>query len=159
MFQVWRNFEQGKESARKKKKASSKKQRRVSEDEQPQENASSRHDASPHQGDAEDRTSPISHLSDRADSHRKDRHELDDSQRLTGPLPPVSPQNSSHNNRNLDGDRPRESYRRLSESEDGSRLSDRHLPDKPNGSAFPGPLSSSAGKLAPIGQLEPLNTG
>ena len=128
-------------------------------DEQPQENVNSLRDASPRRDDAEYRTSPISHLSDRTDSHRKDRHELDDSQRLVGQLPALSPQNSSRNNRNLDGDRPRESYRRLSESEDGSRLSDRQLPDKPNGSAFPGPLSSSAGKLAPIGQLEPLNTG
>jgi len=177
------NCDQSKESATKKKKRPSKKQRRVSGDEEPsQKNVNGRYgdndrygdngyyDDNGHYGDngrygdsvdpadaddrsLEDRTSPVSHRRD--DSVPSDPRRDEDDWRVTGSLPPISPRNADHSARHLNSDRPTESYRRLTENEISSRLSDRQLSDNSNGSALLGP----AGKLAPVGQLEPLSTG
>ena len=160
IFLVWPYFVQERESATKKKKRPSKKQRRPSgNDAQPHENINGRRDDSVHNLDAVDGTSPISRHQDSVPSDPLDSRGDEDDCRITGSLPPISPRNSNHSAHHLDSDRPTESYRRLTEDELSSRLTDRQLPDEPNGSAFLGPTGSGAGKLAPIGQLEPLNTG
>jgi len=84
------------------------------------------------------------------DSRRNEEQEDEDEDwRISGRLPPISPRrNSKHHDDDDRSDQPRapESYRRLTEDEQELGLAtDRH---QPNG---------SAGKLAPIGQLEPLN--
>ena len=147
-----RFFEQGRETDRKKKKPSSKKRY----DEQPQESINSHRDVSRRGPDAEDRTSPVSH---HRDSVPSDRRRVEGDRKLLGPLPSLSPQSTSRSRSHRDSDQPAESYRRLTEDENGSRYTDQQQSDKPNGSAFPGHVDSSAGRLAPIGQLDPQNTG
>jgi len=131
----WPNVVQEKETVNaKKKKSSSKKQRHLSGDKN--------NDLDMCLSGAEHQTPPRDPVSsDRLDNSigNADRH-------LLGPLPSLSPQISSRGARH--SDQPAESYRRLPENEDDSRQLD--------GSAFPGP-AAGAGKLMPLGQLEPLN--
>ena len=113
---------------KKKKKKSSKKQRRFSGEEQPPNNSNGYHNNSLCETDAEARTLSISDQHDPVSDNRLDSHG-DGHRRLLGPLPSLSPQNSSRRARQLDSDQPPESYRRLTDCEDGSQ--------QPNGSAFP----------------------
>ena len=158
MLKVLPNFDQGRESARKKKRPSSKKQRRYSGDELPQDAVDGHRDVSLGRHAADDRTSPVSaRRNDRLDSQRKDRQSVDDDLRLLGSLPPLTPTKSSRSDDC--SDQPTERYRRLTEDEDGSRLTDRHGLDTPNDTDFPGPVGNGGGKVAAVGLPESLNTG
>jgi len=108
---VCSNVDQGKETAAKKKKKSSKKLRHLFGDEQPTTNVNGHHNVSLRESDADARTSPVFDQreptsGDGLDSHGEGR------QRLLGPLPSLSPQNTSR--------RPADSYRRLADGEDGT---------------------------------------